>query len=450
MQSTDMQDYYSLSHQNADMSAIHSLEAEQSVLGSLLIDDQLFDEVDINVFDFSQTWNRLIYETMTEMSRNEIPFDVVTLSEFMGEENLNLVGGLSYLGSIAKNTPTTANVHAYAKIVKNKSALRRLARLGTNLVQQAHSNEKAETIIDNAQFEVLSLDDDNQSDVLTISEILPGVVDGIDERFQNGGETVGLSTGFCDLDEMTLGFCESDLIIVAGRPSMGKTAFTTNIARHVAIEGKSSLVFSMEMPADQIVNREIAAIGRLNLSKIRKGDLEDEDWPRLTTAVGKLNNIKLLIDDSPSLTVGQVRSRARRAVKKHGVDLIVIDYLQLMKGDGENQTHSIELISKGLKSLAKELKVPVVALSQLNRELEKRSNKRPMMSDLRQSGSIEQDADLILFIYRDEVYNENSTDKGTAEIIIAKQRNGELGTARLIFRGKYCRFDNFGALDGDV
>ena len=443
MHSTDMRDHYSFRQGDSESPNIYSLEAEQSVLGSLLIDDRLFDEVEIKSSDFSQTWNQLIYETMIEMSNNKIPFDVITLSEYMGGK-VEQVGGMAYLGRLVNGTPTTANVQAYAKIVKDKSALRRLSRLGSNLVRQAHSNEKAEIIIDEAQAGVLSLDDEGGKNVLNISEILPGVIDALDERFQNGGETVGLSTGFGSFDDITLGLCDSNFIIVAGRPSMGKTTFTTNIARHVAMSGTASLLFSMEMPSDEIVLRETAAIGKIDLTKLRKGNLDDNDWPKLTTAVGKLNNVKFLIDDSPALTVGQVRSRARRAVKKYGVGLIVIDYLQLMIGDGENQTHSIELISKGLKSLAKELKIPVIALSQLNRDLEKRPNKRPMMSDLRQSGAIEQDADLIVFIYRDEVYNKDSADAGTAEIIVAKQRNGELGTSRLLFTGKYCRFDNYG------
>jgi len=447
MQSTDERSL-AVNKNDIEWTSIHSVESEQAVLGSLLVDNDLFDDIDIKTNDFSQNSHRLIYEAIISMVNNDVPFDVVTVYERLGD-NAMYIGGLSYLGNLVKNLPTTANVLAYATIVKNKSAMRRLARLGSNVVEKAHSNEKAETVIDYAQAEILGLDDSGATEVLTASEILPRVVNGIDERFQNGGDIVGLSTGFSDLDEITLGLCAADLIIIAGRPSMGKTTLATNIARGNALNNRSCLVFSMEMPADQIMNREIAAVGRIELSRLRKGNLEDDDWPRLTTAVGKLNNNKLLIDDSPGLSVAQVRSRARKAKKRHGLDLIVVDYLQLMSGEGENRTLEIEQISKGLKSLAKELHIPVIGLSQLNRDLEKRSNKRPILSDLRQSGAIEQDADLILFVYRDEVYNEDSADKGTAEIIIAKQRNGEIGTVRLIFRGKYCRFDNYGRLDGE-
>jgi len=392
-----------------ELLSIHSIESERSVLGSLLIDNSFLDDVNLLPSDFSQHSHQLIYETIIGMANDDVPFDVITVFERLGDNNV-MVGGLGYLGSLVNNLPTTFNALAYANIVKNKATLRSLARLGSELVQKAHSNEKAESIIDYAQAKILGFDDHTSSDVLTVTELLPAVVDGIDERFQSEDELVGISTGFSDLDKMTLGLNNGDLIIVAGRPSMGKTSLSLNIARHAALSGKSALFFSMEMPSKQLVEKEISAIGLIDYTRIRSGKLEDSDWPRLTTAVGKLNNAPLMIDDSPALTVGQVRSRARRTKKKHGLDLIVIDYLQLMQGSGNNRTEDIAEISRGLKSLAKELNIPVIALSQLNRELEKRGNKRPIMSDLRDSGAIEQDADLIMFVYRDEVYNENSSD----------------------------------------
>lgn len=418
-----------------------SIESEQAVLGSLLIDNHLLDELNLKTDDFARQDHKLIFETMLSMSNNRMPFDVISLYSELGDKGQD-IGGMGYLGSMVKNT-TPKVAEAYTKIIKNKTKLRKLARIGSEIVERTHSNETADEIIDFAQAEVLTLDEDQETNTLTVSEILPSVIDGIEERFNNGGEIVGLPSGFTDLDKKTSGLQGGDLIIIAGRPSMGKTTLATNIARHVAVNGKTALLFSLEMPREQIVNREIAAIGGIEFSHIRNGQIEDHEWTKLSTATATLNNKNLIIDDSSGLSVNQIRSRARREKKKHGLDLIVIDYLQLMANEGESQTHSIELISKGLKNLAKELRVPVIALSQLNRGVDKRDNKRPAMSDLRQSGAIEQDADIILFVYRDEVYNEDSPDKGTAEINIAKQRNGEIGMVRLIFQGNHCRFMNY-------
>ncbi|MCK4870709.1 MAG: replicative DNA helicase [Gammaproteobacteria bacterium] len=420
---------------------LHSIESEQAVLGSLLIDNEIMDELDLKVDDFANSANRIIFETMIAMGNEGMPYDVISLYSTLGDRG-NEIGGMGYLGNIIRAV-APQNASAYAKIIKDKAKLRKLARIGSEMVERAHSNETTVDIIDFAQSEVLTLDEDQEINVMTVTEILPIVVDSLDERYQNGGELSGLSTGFADLDKITTGLHDGDLVIVAGRPSSGKTTIASNIARHAALEGKSALFFSLEMPKDQIVNREIAAIGSIEFSKIRSGKMEDTDWPRMTSAVSQLNQKRLLIDDSPGLTVNQIRSRARKTKKQHGLSLIVVDYLQLMEGRGDNRTQQIEMISRGLKGLAKELGVPVIALSQLNRSLEQRTNKRPMMSDLRDSGAIEQDADLILFVYRDEVYNEDSPDKGTAEIIIAKQRNGPIGKVRLVFQGQHCRFNNY-------
>lgn len=420
---------------------MHSIESEQAVLGSLLIDNEIMDELDLKPDDFANSANRIIFETMIAMGNEGIPYDVISLYSTLGDRG-NEIGGMGYLGNIIRAV-APQNASAYAKIIKDKAKLRKLARIGSEMVECAHSNETAADIIDFAQSEILTLDDDQETSVKTVTELLPGFVDALDARFQSGGELSGLSTGFTDLDKITTGLHDGDLIIVAGRPSSGKTSIASNIARHTALSGKSSLFFSLEMPKEQIVNREVAAIGSVNLNKIRSGQMEDTDWPRVTTAVSQLNQQLFLIDDTSGLNINQIRSRARRAKKKHGLHLIVVDYLQLMDGKGDNRTQQIEMISRGLKGLAKELNVPVIALSQLNRSLEQRTNKRPMMSDLRDSGAIEQDADLILFVYRDEVYNEDSPDKGTAEIIIAKQRNGEIGKVRLVFQGHYARFNNY-------
>lgn len=420
---------------------MHSIESEQAVLGSLLIDNEIMDELNLIPDDFANSANRLIFETMIAMGNEGMPYDVISLYSTLGDRG-NEIGGMGYLGNIIRAV-APQNASAYAKIIKDKAKLRKLARIGSEMVECAHSNETAADIIDFAQSEILTLDDDQETNVMTVTELLPKVVDSLDERFQNGGELSGLATGFTDLDKKTTGLHSGDLVIIAGRPSMGKTTLASNIARHVALGGKSSLIFSLEMPSEQLINREIAAIGTIAFNNIRSGKMEDTDWPRMTGAVSQLNQQRLLIDDSSSLTINQIRSRARRTKKKYGLDLIVVDYLQLMEGRAESRTLEIEQISRGLKGLAKELEIPVIALSQLNRELEKRPNKRPMMSDLRQSGAIEQDADLILFVYRDEVYNEDSPDKGTAEIIIAKQRNGEIGKVRLVFQGHHCRFNNY-------
>jgi len=420
---------------------MHSNESEKAVLGSLLINNEIMDELDLEVDDFANSANRLIFETMIAMGNDGMAYDVISLYSMLGDRG-NEIGGMGYLGGMI-TTVAPQNASAYARIVKDKAKLRKVAKIGTEMVERAHSNEKAVEIIDFAQSAVLSLDVAKETEVMTVTELLPGVIDGIDTRFQSGGGLSGLSTGFDDLDEITSGLHDGDLIIIAGRPSMGKTSLASNIARNAALCDKTALFFSLEMPNEQLICREIAAIGSVKLGHIRSGKLEETDWPRLTNSVSQLNQKKFLIDDTSSLTVNQIRSRARRAKKKHGLHLIVVDYMQLMEGNAESRTLEIEQISRGLKGLAKELSVPVIALSQLNRELEKRPNKRPLMADLRQSGAIEQDADLILFVYRDEVYNEDSPDKGTAEIIIAKQRNGPIGKVRLVFQGQYCRFNSY-------
>jgi replicative DNA helicase len=373
---------------------------------------------------------------------------------------LDEIGGLAYLAALAQNTPSAANIRRYAEIVRERAVLRKLAEVGTGIAESAFSpaGRSATQILDEAEakvFEIKEAGAKATQGFQSMQPLLMEVVTRIDELYNrdNPNEVTGVPTGFADLDTKTSGLQPGDLVIVAGRPSMGKTAFSLNMAENVALETNHSVaVFSMEMGASQLVMRMLGSVGRLDQHKLRTGRISEDDWPRLTHALGRLNESPLFIDESPGLTAMEVRARARRLARQcketdKPLGLIVIDYLQLMSGSGsgENRATEISDISRSLKGLAKELHVPVIALSQLNRSLEQRPNKRPVMSDLRESGAIEQDADVILFIYRDEVYNPDSQDKGTAEIIIGKQRNGPIGMVRLTFLGEYTRFENYAA-----
>ncbi|MBA1148400.1 replicative DNA helicase [Ectothiorhodospiraceae bacterium WFHF3C12] len=432
----------------------HSLEAEQAVLGGLMVDNGAWDEVADRVTeeDFYRRDHRVIFRAMQELAEAAEPMDVVTLSNWLKSmDQLDAAGGLPYLGALAKDTPSAANIKAYADIVREKSVLRQLIRAGTRVAEAAYYPEGRDSseLLDHAErviFEIADQTGRNQQGFQSVREILPEVVDRIDTLYHQTGDITGLGTGFSDFDSMTSGLQDGDLIIVAGRPSMGKTTFAMNIAEHAALKGdKPVAVFSMEMPGDSLAMRMLSSLGRIELQKIRSGKLADEDWPRLTGTMNLLSQAKLFIDDTPGLSPTEMRARARRLKREHGLGLIVIDYLQLMQLPGykENRATEISEISRGLKGMAKEIGVPVIALSQLNRSLEQRPNKRPVMSDLRESGAIEQDADVITFIYRDEVYNDDSPDKGIAEIIIGKQRNGPIGTCRLTFLGQYTRFENY-------
>ncbi len=432
----------------------HSIDAEQSVIGALMLDNATWDQVGdlISEADFYRHGHRLIFQAIERMADAGHPFDVVTLSEQLGERGeLEDVGGLAYLGEVAKNTPSAANIKAYAGIVRERAVLRSLIQVGSAIADTAYNPEgrKTEELLDHAEklvFEIAEKGARNRGGFTPIKDLLVDAVDRIDTLFQQDSAITGVATGFSDLDELTSGLQRSDLIIVAGRPSMGKTSFAMNMAEHAAIRDKVSVaVFSMEMPGEQLAMRLMSSLGRIDQHKVRTGKLGDDDWPRLTSAVGLLAEAPVFIDDTPALNPTELRARARRLKREHDLGLIVIDYLQLMQvpGGGENRATEISEISRGLKALAKELNVPVIALSQLNRGLEQRPNKRPVMSDLRESGAIEQDADVIVFIYRDEVYNDESPDKGTAEIIVAKQRNGPIGTVRMTFLGQYTRFESF-------
>jgi replicative DNA helicase len=432
----------------------HSIEAEQAIIGGLMLDNSAWDKVSIIVAepDFYLTEHRMIYHALTDLSKRDQPFDVITVLENLKSTNhLNDAGGETYLFELANNTPSVANIRAYADIVREKSVQRQLINVAHEIADSAYNPNGKEVaeLLDHAETRVFAIAEQTarEGGPEIIKNILVKTIDRIDHLYHHGSAVTGLTTGLTDLDNMTSGLQPSDLIIVAGRPSMGKTTLAMNMAENAAIDSKKPvLVFSMEMPADSLAMRMMSSLGRIDQHRVRTGKLTDEDWPRVTSAVHILSEASIFIDDTPALSPGEVRARARRLAKEHGqLGLIVIDYLQLMKAPGfksDNRTGEISEISRSLKTLAKELSTPVIALSQLNRSLEQRHDKRPIMSDLRESGAIEQDADLICFIYRDEVYNEDSPDKGIAEIIIAKQRNGPIGRVRVAFLGKYTRFED--------
>ncbi len=432
----------------------YALDAEQSVLGGILLDNQAWDAVSTKLCetDFYRVEHRLIFRVIQKLSEESHPFDVITISDALkniGE--LDNAGGEAYLFEISSNTPSIANISAYADIVREKSVQRQLIAISNEIANMAYNPEGRELsdMLDFAETKIFAIAEQTGADSgpEKLKDVLSQAIEKIDKLYHSDGDITGLPTCFTDFDKMTSGLQPADLVIVAGRPSMGKTLFAMNVAENAALHAKQNvLVFSMEMPSDALAMRMISSLGRIEQNRVRTGKLKDDDWPRVTSAVNMLAEASVYIDDTPGLSPAEVRARARRLAKEHGqLGLIVIDYLQLMKVPGfkvENRTAEISEISRSLKALAKELNVPVIALSQLNRSLEQRADRRPVMSDLRESGAIEQDADLIAFIYRDEVYHEDSPDKGTAEIIIGKQRNGPIGKVRLAFLGHYARFED--------
>ncbi|MEI6181943.1 MAG: replicative DNA helicase [Polynucleobacter sp.] len=433
----------------------HSVEAEQSLLGGLLIDNTAWDRLGgvLNDKDFYRPEHALIYKVITRLVGDNHPADVITVHDAIKSEQGGDLVSVDYLNSLAQNTPSSANIKGYADIVRDRSILRRLIEVSDSIVNSAFVPEgrSVRTLLDEAESRILQIGEDGsrKADYLEIEPLLRSVVARIDELYnrQGGSDITGIATGFIDLDKQTSGLQKGDLIIIAGRPSMGKTAMALNIAENVALsEGLPVVIFSMEMSGEQLASRLLGSVGRVDQSRMRTGKLQDDEWPRVTDAIARLSNTQILIDETGALSSLELRARARRIARNFGgtLGLVVIDYLQLMSGSGqENRATEISEISRSLKSLAKELQCPVVALSQLNRGLEQRPNKRPIMSDLRESGAIEQDADVIMFIYRDEVYHpDTTTDKGMAEIIIGKQRNGPIGTVRLSWQGPYTKFDN--------
>ena len=425
-----------------------SIEAEQSVIGGLLLDNNAWDRIAdiLTEADFYQDDHRRIFAAIRRLVETGKPADVVTVFEALEATNqVEQTGGLAYLGEIASATPSAANIRRYAEIVADKAMRRRLAQTAAEIADLANKPGAARDLIDEAQGQLIALADTGpaRSEPRGIGDILHRAIEQIEKNAESKGGIVGLPTGFADLDRKTSGLHSGDLVIVAGRPAMGKTCLALNIAEHSALAGRSVLVFSLEMADEQLAQRSIASIGGIPLQRLRSGQLQDpEDYARMAVALGKLHESKLVIDETPSLTASQMAARARRIKRRQGLDLVVIDYLQLMRGDGNTRNEELGAITRTLKLMAKELKVPVILLSQLSRKVEERTNKRPMMSDLRESGAIEQDADLILMLYRDEYYNEGSEWRGYAEAIIAKQRMGETGSFHMVFDGEYSRFRN--------
>ncbi|MEZ8587152.1 replicative DNA helicase [Vibrio cyclitrophicus] len=435
----------------------HSLEAEQSVIGGLLFDNERWDTVAEKVVakDFYSRPHRLIFEAVKDILEESSPLDLITLSEHLElREQLEEVGGFAYLADLAKNTPSAANINAYADIVAQRALVRSLIGVANEIADSGYDPQgrTSEELVDLAESKVFAIAEGRASEnegPQNVDSILEKTLERIEILYKTPQDGVtGVDTGFNDLNKKTAGLQGSDLIIVAARPSMGKTTFAMNLCENAAMkQDKPVLIFSLEMPAEQLMMRMLASLSRVDQTKIRTGQLDDEDWARISSSMGILMDKKnMYIDDSSGLTPTEVRSRARRIAREHdGISMIMIDYLQLMRVPSlsDNRTLEIAEISRSLKALAKELNVPVVALSQLNRSLEQRADKRPVNSDLRESGSIEQDADLIMFIYRDEVYNPDSSLKGIAEIILGKQRNGPIGSVRLTFQGQHSRFDNY-------
>lgn len=428
-------------------------DAERSVLGGLLLVKDAWDKVAdlLSEDDFYRNDHALIFKSIKALSEATKPCDVITVGEWLDTHQLiEDAGGEDYLIEIASNVPGAANIKAYAEIVREKSVLRQLVQIGNNLTENAFNpdGKNSDDLLEEAEKEVFGIREQTlkaKSGFQDIKGLLREAVETIEEMSESDGSMTGIPTGFTDFDKKTNGLQKSDLIIVAGRPAMGKTSFAMNIVENAAIRhGSSVAIFSMEMSAVQLVMRMMSSLSRINSGKLKTGNLQDDEWPRIGQNQQLMANSRIFIDDTPALSPMEMRARCRRLQRQHGLDLIVIDYLQLMQIKGsENRVNEISEISRSLKGLAKELDIPVIALSQLNRSLEQRPNKRPVMSDLRESGAIEQDADLIVFIYRDEVYNEDSMHKGKAEIILGKHRHGSTGMVPLNFIGEFTRFENY-------
>ena len=428
----------------------NSIEAEIAVLGGLILDNESWEKIAdiLQVNDFYNEQHRKIYSCIVGLVGDNTPFDVVTINEKVNTSDDKSFS--TYLSEIINQTPSAANIKAYANIVREQSILRQLISVSNNLIEKSRDGGiDSKSLLDEAERTIFNISEESQktnSGFQDINRLVQESLKEIEKRAENGDAVTGVATGFTDFDNKTTGLQGGDLIIVAGRPSMGKTSFAMNLAEYASLKNDAvTAIFSMEMSGTQLSTRLISSMGRINQQKIRTGKLTDDDWPRLTNAIALLSKANIFIDDTPALTPTDIRARARRLKREKGLDLIVIDYMQLMQlsNNSENRATELSEISRSLKALARELDVPVVALSQLNRSLENRTDKRPIMSDLRESGAIEQDADLIAFIYRDEVYNEDSPDKGKAEILVRKQRNGPIFTTTLTFLGECTRFENY-------
>ncbi|WP_217588453.1 replicative DNA helicase [Lentibacillus saliphilus] len=432
-----------------DRTPPHNIEAEQAVLGAIFLEPDAFASASEHLMpqDFYRAAHQRIFDTMAKLSDRGEPIDLVTVtSALASEKTLDEAGGVSYLSDLAGSVPTAANIEYYSKIVEEKSLLRRLIRTATDIVSTSYEKEdEVEDILNDAEKNILEVSSRRNSGAFKqIKDVLIEVYDNIEQLHHSNADITGVPTGFRDLDRITSGFQRNDLIIIAARPSVGKTAFALNIAQNVAINTDENVaIFSLEMGADQLVSRMLCAEGNIDAQRLRTGSLEAEDWGKLTMAMGSLSNAGIFIDDSPGIRVSEIRSKCRRLKQEHGLGMIVIDYLQLIQGSPssrENRQQEVSEISRSLKGLARELEVPLIALSQLSRGVESRQDKRPMMSDLRESGSIEQDADIVGFLYRDDYYDQESEKQNIIEIIISKQRNGPVGTVELAFVKEYNKF----------
>lgn len=428
----------------------HNEDAERSMLGAILLDNRVLDEMmsQVDVEDFYREQHRHIYRAMTDLHRREEPVDVITLADHLqADDRLEASGGASYLARLSNAVPSAANVGQYAQIVRRKSALRRFISTADALVNDAYGDvADVEEFMDDVERKLFAITQDGQKkDYASMREVIQRAFTQIEALYNKSEHITGVPSGFADLDDMTAGWQRSDLIIVAARPAMGKTSFTLNMATHSAVERNTpAAFFSLEMSNEQLAIRMLCSQARVDQSKLRRGNMTEQEWARLIKAAGALSEAKIFLDDTPALPIMEFRSKCRRLKAEHDIGIVFIDYLQLMKGSGGNGSREQEIseISRNLKAVAKELDIPVIALAQLNRGVEQRADKRPMMSDLRESGAIEQDADIITFIYRDEVYNPDTEEKGLAEIIIGKHRNGSIGSVKLRFFGPITRFEN--------
>lgn len=427
-----------------------SIEAEQSVIGSMIIDKGAIAKVleGLEEEDFYRDGHKIIYRTILEMFRNDIAIDLLTLLEYLkSTDMLERAGGVTYITELSSSVPTTANLDAYIKIVSDKSTLRKLIKSSTAIIEESYNNQsKVEDVVDSAEKKIFNIAEKRTSkDFEPLADVLERGFAQIEKLFNDKGSVTGVPSGFTDLDAKTSGFQSGDMVLIAARPSMGKTTFALNIVEHAALrENKSVVVFSLEMSKEQLAYKLLCSEANVDMLKLRTGTLEDKDWENIAMAAGPLSKAKIYIDDTAGVTVMEMRSKCRRLKMEYGIDLIVIDYLQLMSGGtgSDNRQQEVSEISRSIKALAKEMECPVIALSQLSRAPEQRADHRPMLSDLRESGSIEQDADIVMFLYRDEYYNKETEDKNIGECIMAKQRNGPVGTVRLAWLGQYSKFGN--------
>lgn len=421
-------------------------EAEQSVIGSMILDKNAIATVleKLHADDFHRDGHKIIFQAILDLFTKDTPIDLVTLADHLKSiDKLEYVGGISYLTEIASSVPTTLNLVSYINIVSDKSMLRKLIRASTEIMDDSYTKQdEVNVVVEEAEKRIFNIAEKrNSGGFEAISTILERGFVEIERVYNNKGTTTGVSTPFPELDRMTSGFQKGDMVLIAARPSMGKTTFALNLAEHAALrEGKSIAIFSLEMGMDQLAYKFLCSEANVELTKLRNGDLDDRDWENIARASGPLSQAKIYIDDTAGISVTEMRSKCRRLKLEHGIDLILIDYLQLMSGKGESRQQEVSEISRSIKALAKEMQCPVIALSQLSRAPEQRADHRPMLSDLRESGSIEQDADLVMFLYRDEYYNQDTEDKNIAECIIAKQRNGPVGTIKMAWLDQYSKF----------